>query len=1117
MSSEVATRTLRLPGDAEILRGVSRAAFEAGRLLARQRKVGRVAFSADGATIEAEVREWGRKPHTQRITLREMGGTAPAFTGICTCPGGINCKHVVAALIAARDVLPAAPQPAPPAPEPPALPPAIQDWLRALTEAGEGDPEAYPPTLRQRLLYVVALQAGAEGAGVPTITPVSVALRKDGSFGPARPIPIHQVPTARYLRPSDHRILRRIAALAYVAPGAAGHEDRPELLRRIIATGRARWGEPDGPVVTEGPVRPGRLAWRLTPEGMQRPALALDEGLVGFALPEPWYADPATGQLGPVDLGLPAHVAARLLLAPPIPAEAAPLVAAELGQRVAAPAVALPATLDPPELLRGPPVPCLRLTATRLPAYAVTGVGWRRAGGGAPEITVPLARLSFRYGPVRLAFGERPASDVLARKDRLYRLRRDHGGEREAVLRLARAGLESVGYRLAYGAHGFHDAFMLAPAAGEDDPDWLDLLLQDVPALRAEGWEVEIAEDFPIRLIEPEGPLEARLEEGSGIDWLDLQLGVLVEGERVDLVPALVELLATGPEVLSGALEGEAEAFLLPLPDGRLLSLPRARVAPILRALIELFAEGAIDPEAGRIGFTRLDAAELARLEERSGLAWQGGEAIRALGAQLRAAEGRIPPVALPEGFHGALRPYQAQGVAWLQFLRTAGLGGVLADDMGLGKTVQTLAHLAIEQAAGRLDRPALIVCPTSLVPNWRREAARFASGLRVLPLHGPGRKVRFPEIAAHDLVLTTYPLLTRDQEALTAQDWHLVVLDEAQTIKNPNAETTRQALRLRARQRLCLSGTPLQNHLGELWSLFDFLAPGFLGSARSFRSRYRTPIEKHGDAARQAALHRRVRPFLLRRTKEAVATELPPKTEITEPVEMEAAQRAVYEAIRLSMHARVKAAIAEKGLARSGIVILDALLKLRQACCDPRLLAMASAKKAGSAKLDRLRDLLGVLLEEGRRVLVFSQFTSMLALIEAALRQDGIPYGLLTGDTRDREAPVRRFQAGEVPVFLISLKAGGVGLNLTAADTVIHYDPWWNPAVEDQATDRTHRIGQERRVFVHRLITLGTIEEKMELLKERKRALVASVLEAEAGGALALTEADIEELFTSA
>ena len=313
----------------------------------------------------------------------------------------------------------------------------------------------------------------------------------------------------------------------------------------------------------------------------------------------------------------------------------------------------------------------------------------------------------------------------------------------------------------------------------------------------------------------------------------------------------------------------------------------------------------------------------------------------------------------------------------------------------------------------------------------------------------------------------------------------------------------------VKASQRLCLSGTPLQNHLGELWSLFDFLAPGFLGSQRGFRARFRTPIEKHGDTAQQELLTRRVRPFLLRRTKDEVATDLPPKTEINEVVELEEAQRAIYEGIRLSMHARVKAAIAEKGLSRSGIIILDALLKLRQACCDPRLikLKVVERTKAGSAKLDRLMEMLTVMLAEGRRILVFSQFTEMLALMEDRLAEEHMPYVMLTGDTKDRATPVKRFQKGEVPIFLISLKAGGVGLNLTAADTVIHYDPWWNPAVEDQATDRAHRIGQDKKVFVHRLVTLATIEEKMESLKEKKRGLVASVLDAEKGGALRITE----------
>ena len=344
------------------------------------------------------------------------------------------------------------------------------------------------------------------------------------------------------------------------------------------------------------------------------------------------------------------------------------------------------------------------------------------------------------------------------------------------------------------------------------------------------------------------------------------------------------------------------------------------------------------------------------------------------------------------------------------------------------------------------------------------------------------------------------------------------MILDEAQTIKNPNAETTRQALRLKAGQRLCLSGTPLQNHLGELWSLFDFLAPGFLGSQRGFRTRYRTPIEKQGDVGKQDMLNKRVRPFMLRRTKEEVATELPPKTEIIESVEMEQAQRAIYDGIRLAMHSRVRAAISEKGLARSGIIILDALLKLRQACCDPRLLKLKAVEKAkaGSAKLDRLMEMLTVMISEGRRVLLFSQFTEMLALIEKRLWDEKIEYVMLTGDTKDRKTPVKQFQTGKVPVFLISLKAGGVGLNLTAADTVIHYDPWWNPAAEDQATDRAHRIGQQKKVFVHRLVTLGTIEEKMEILKQKKRSLIAAVLDAEHGGALKMTEADIEALFAS-
>jgi SNF2 family DNA or RNA helicase len=649
------------------------------------------------------------------------------------------------------------------------------------------------------------------------------------------------------------------------------------------------------------------------------------------------------------------------------------------------------------------------------------------------------------------------------------------------------------------------------------------VLYHDVPDLRAAGWIVEIAPDFPVRLVRGDGDFAADLNEGSGIEWFELDLGVVVDGERVDILPAVLRLIggpAFDPAICDAEADGDLPVYL-GLGDGRTLALPMARLGPIIAALYELCRLGMAEADAGRIRFSPLDAADLAAMEAATagiGVVWRGGERLREMGRLLRDSAG-IPPSAVPESFSATLRPYQQRGVDWLQFLRSAGFGAILADDMGLGKTVQALAYLAIERAGGRLDLPALVIAPTSVLGNWRREAERFAPDLRVLVLHGPDRKARFADIAGADLVLTTYPLLARDQAALGAQSWHAVILDEAQTIKNPDARTTRIAGTLEARHRLCLTGTPLENNLGELWSLFSFLSPGFLGDRRSFNQRWRWPIEKGGDRERQLLLARRVRPFLLRRAKAEVAADLPPKTEIVETVDMEKAQRDVYEAIRLAMHEKVRQAIAAKGLARSHIVVLDALLKLRQACCDPRLLRLktARANKAGSAKLDRLMEMLPELVAEGRRILLFSQFTSMLALIEAALAEAALPYLLLTGATRDRDSPIQRFQAGEVPLFLISLKAGGLGLNLTAADTVIHYDPWWNPAVEDQATDRAHRIGQVKPVFVHKLMVADSIEEKMEALKERKCALAAGLFDPDAGSAVDLTEDDIERLFAPA
>jgi SNF2 family DNA or RNA helicase len=462
-----------------------------------------------------------------------------------------------------------------------------------------------------------------------------------------------------------------------------------------------------------------------------------------------------------------------------------------------------------------------------------------------------------------------------------------------------------------------------------------------------------------------------------------------------------------------------------------------------------------------------------------------------------------------------SLRPYQQQGLSWLQFLRQHGLAGILADDMGLGKTLQTLVHIQVEKDAGRLKHPALIIAPVSLMGNWRRETERFCPQLRCLVIHGKDRHEVIDTIAQHDIVIAPYSLLQRDRERWLKGKWHLVVLDEAQNIKNANTYAAQVAGELQTSHRLCLSGTPMENHLGEIWSLFHFLMPGFLGSQKRFSELFRVPIEKQGNPERMTQLRERITPFMLRRTKAVVAAELPPKIETVMRVELSGKQADLYETIRLGMEKTVREALDTKGLAKSQITILDALLKLRQVCCDPHLLKLDAAKKVKtSAKLEQLMELLPEMLAEGRRILLFSQFTSMLTLIEAELEKRKLSWVKLTGQSQKRDALIEQFTSGKVPLFLISLKAGGTGLNLPQADTVIHYDPWWNPAVENQATDRAHRIGQKQSVWVVKLVAQGTIEERILALQERKAALADSMYSGAVGRKQPLfSESDLSEL----
>lgn len=468
------------------------------------------------------------------------------------------------------------------------------------------------------------------------------------------------------------------------------------------------------------------------------------------------------------------------------------------------------------------------------------------------------------------------------------------------------------------------------------------------------------------------------------------------------------------------------------------------------------------------------------------------------------------------------LRPYQKHGVGWLHFLRQNRFGGILADEMGLGKTLQTLAYLWTLKNSGEppkggttYARPSLIVCPTSLVFNWANEAARFTPELKVVRLHGAKRQELFAEIPKADLVITSYGLIRRDAEMYRGMEFDTVVLDEAQHIKNRQTQNAQAVKSIRSQHRLVLTGTPLENSVLDLWSIFDFLMPGYLGSSTDFKERYEIPIAREKSVEAQARLARRIRPFLLRRLKPEVAKDLPAKIEQVSYCELTPAQQSVYEQILDAGRKEITSAVEANGLQKSRMIILNALLRLRQICCDLRLLKLENVDPANaSGKVDLFRELLEEVVDGGHRVLVFSQFVSMLTLLKEHLAAEEIEYCYLDGSTTDRAGVVERFQKGAAPVFLISLKAGGVGLNLTGADTVIHFDPWWNPAVEDQATDRAHRIGQSKVVTSYKLITRGTVEEKILNLQQRKREVIAATLSSEEALTEALTWEEIQGLF---
>jgi SNF2 family DNA or RNA helicase len=1046
--------------------------YHQGRVLQHQSKQ----ISSDHLHITATNQGSGGRQYEQEIHVHRYDQVY-FLEGDCSCPVGYNCKHVVAACLAVMNSR------------------AKTKTVGGREELGQWLANLASPSrertlqgLTQSAEYLIyELMPETHGDSVEVGFSI-VRIKRDGRFGKGRRASLPSVPRytggfatpPHYLRWEDEEIVSLLQASKVnmrgevILLGKAGSL----ALKLMLETGRVFWGGQREEPLRQATSRTINIAWEEQNRHFHL-RLNMPDGLYLVPVEPPVYIDRHRNEVGELVLppGVDSKWISQLASAPSIPRKEAERTSRWLALNH--PEVPTPLPIEIKDLGLTEPTPRLTLGQTE-----------------ATPLETPM-RLDFLYQGVVVDGGQSGAILTLEQGSSLLRLTRDLKAEAGYVERLRQEGLidpqrDAIHFTFSRGMSGLQ----------ADLAAWFQFTERGLEQLRDEGWLIEQDSLSQIRLSRAER-IEAEVEH-SEIDWFELRFDLEVEGRLVPLLPLVSELIG---KYEPGSLP---PSLFFPWDEGHYVEVAREKIEPILQTLIELYDNlGA----GGELRLSRLDAPLLQAFD---GVEVRGGAELQKLAKKLRNFDG-IKPAKLPTTFKGELRGYQQQGLDWLQFLREYELAGILADDMGLGKTVQTLAHLAIEKRAGRMRQPSLIVAPTSLMGNWRREAHLFTPRLLVLVLQGSDRHSHFDHLQTYDLILTTYPLLPRDREVLQQQSYHYLILDEAQQIKNPRSQAAQLVRELDAKHRLCLTGTPMENHLGELWAQFDFLLPGFLGSREQFTRNYRTPIEQQGDQDRLKRLSRRIDPFMLRRVKEQVAKELPQKSELQRITPLEGRQAALYESIRLSMEKKVRDAISKRGLARSQITILDALLKLRQVCCDPRLLSLKGEKRqVPSAKLSMLLEMLPELLDEGRRILLFSQFTSMLGLIEQALKKQDIRYSKLTGQTRKRDEAIDAFRSGQVNLFLISLKAGGVGLNLTEADTVIHYDPWWNPAVESQATDRAHRIGQDKPVFVYKLLTEGTVEEKILDLQERKRKLADSVYgKGKKSGELLFDAETIKALFT--
>lgn len=1015
--------------------------------------------------LNGSVKGSSETPYQTSASIKTSNKGGYIIQSTCTCPVGWNCKHAVALLLAYQADTPNY-----------NIENSYQTWFELLQnqlskKKSTPVPSAYQGYFRlsfnksayNHSLRYLQVEYGSvrflksENANVFAAKDLISVVENESWMESYKWVKEQDVTILQLLLAKEGRVSKLEKTCIHT-------ENDLLALQKILATGRCFWHNLNLPLQA-AQNRPIQLQW-LDEKGLKQLQVSLEntENWLLVPTPTPFYLDTDRGLIGEIESEFDSGWILSLLKTPPLGEQQCVHFTEQVSLRF------------PQAILPNPMVYQTREIVDQL--QVVLSLNEKEIKGQ----RLFVARLYFRYGELELNPGivDEPERAQFMCNNKIVTINRDLNQERLALKHFEKLCLlDLFMYDPKQPATDQLLGILPPELGGSQEFQWLSLLTAHKARLEVMGWHFEISANI-VLLSDHINSIDIEVEEQG--QWFDLGVSIEIEGKRIELLPLLLEWLRSNEDWQQHRFD-----ILLAQPNGRPLRIKRESIQPILSILQEL---GEVNND--NIHLPQSQAALLAQLPEIN--RWVGGSHVKALAEKLTHFTG-IQEVTLPEGLDATLRDYQHAGLNWLVFLNEYGFSGVLADDMGLGKTIQTLAYLLYKKQHQQLVQPALVICPTSLVGNWLNETTKFTPDLKVLILHGADRHRHFENVADYDLVITTYPLVGRDFTQLEAFQFSDLILDEAQTIKNPLAKMTKSIKRLNAKQRLCLTGTPMENHLGELWSLFDFLMPGFLGSYATFNRFYRKGIEGEGNEQVQSWLIQKTHPFLLRRTKDDVAKELPAKTEIIQNIILPNDQRTLYESIRVTMEEKVRDLLKEKGLARSRIEFLDALLKLRQACCDPRLVKLEHAQNIkGSAKLDYLMTVLPEMIEEGRRILIFSQFAQMLGLIEQSLQAADIDFVKLTGQTRNRSEVIDKFQNGKVPVFLISLKAGGVGLNLTAADTVIHYDPWWNPAVENQATDRAYRIGQDKPVFVYKLICEHTVEERVLALQTRKQKLADSV-----------------------